>query len=191
MAAPPRMQEPASGALVLFALGGTARATLCALPRDSVRALLPLPRLDTPPGLPPPLAGFLNLGGVAVPVVELAHLLGLPPGEPHPYRHLILLERPSGGPSGQGGAGPVALLVDRVADVLPAGQAVRPAEAGISVADVVTGAVEAGGATAHLLDPARLLLAQEAAALDALARQAQERLARWEAPEAVWPAPHE
>ena len=184
MAAPPRMQEPtSSGALVLFALGGAARVTLCALPRDSVRALLPLPRLDTPPGLPPPLAGFLNLGGTAVPVVELAPLLGLPPGEPHPYRHLVLLDRPSGPP--------IALLVDRVADVLPPGQPVRPAEAGLSVAEVVTGAVDAGGDTVHLLDPARLLLTQEAAVLDALARQAQERLSRWEAPEAAWPAPHE
>lgn len=184
MAAPPRMQEPSSGSLVLFALSGTAQVTLCALPRDSVRALLPLPRLDAPPGLPQPLAGFLNLGGAAVPVVELALLLGLPPGESHPYRHLILLDRPSGGP-------PVALLVDRVADVLPPGQPVRAAEPGLSVAEVVTGAVDVGGIAAHLLDPARLLLTQEAAVLGALARQAQERLARWEAPEAAWPAPHE
>ncbi|MBP0443419.1 chemotaxis protein CheW [Roseomonas sp. SSH11] len=174
MAAPPAPDasaEPAAGPVVLFALGSLA----CALPREAVRALLPLPRLDTPPGLPAPMAGFLNLGGTAVPVVELARLLGVPPGEPHPYRHLILLERPDGL------AGPVALLVDRVADVAPAGLPLRPAEEGLSIGDVVAGAVEAGGRVAHLLDPIRLFLAQEATILDSLSRQAQERLARWEA----------
>lgn len=177
MAAPPlpdapRPDEgaPVAGALVLFAMDGLA----CALPREAVRVLLPLPRLDAPPGLPAPLAGFLNLGGDAVPVVDLARLLGLPPGEPHPYRHLVLLEPP------EGLAGPVALLVDRVADVTPPGLPLRPAEEGLSIGDVVRGMLEADGRSIHLLDPARLLLAQEAAILDSLARQAQERLTRWE-----------
>ncbi|MCR0982999.1 chemotaxis protein CheW [Roseomonas populi] len=180
MAAPPDPPLPGPaqpGALVLFSVGGA----LCALPREAVRALLPLPRLDAPPGLPAPLAGFLNLGGAAVPVVALAALLGLPPGEPHPYRHLILLER-----GRAGAAGPVALLVDRAADVLPAGLPLRPADEGTSLGDTVAGAVElpaeSGGGTAHLLAPERLLMAQEAAILEALARQAQERMARWEAP---------
>ncbi len=162
--------EEAAGALVLFAMGGV----VCALPREVVRALLPLPRLDTPPGLPTPLSGFLNLGGTAVPVLEPARLLGLPAGEPHPYRHLILLERQDGL------AGLLALLVDRVADVVPPGLPLRPAEEGLSLGDVVAGTVEVEGRSAHLLNPARLLLTQEAAILDALAQQAQERLARWE-----------
>jgi len=140
-----------------------------------VRALLPLPRLDAPPGLPAPLAGFLDLGGAAVPVVELARLLGLPPGEPHPYRHLILLRDDAAAR-----VTTLALLVDRVADVLPAGLPRRPAAEGHSLGAVVTGAVEAGGRTLHLLDPARLLLAQEGAILDALSAQAQARLDRWE-----------
>ncbi|SHJ80079.1 purine-binding chemotaxis protein CheW [Roseomonas rosea] len=171
--------EATAGALVLFAMGNV----VCALPREAVRALLPLPRLDAPPGLPAPLSGFLNLGGTAVPVLEPARLLGLAPGEPHPYRHLILLER-------DGLAGPVALLVDRVADVVPPGLPLRPAEEGLSLGDVVAGAVEFEGRNLHLLDPGRLLLAQEAAILDALSRQAQERLARWEgAGEALREAP--
>ncbi|WP_338661404.1 chemotaxis protein CheW [Pararoseomonas sp. SCSIO 73927] len=170
------------GALVLFSAGGA----LLALPQAAVRALLPLPRLDSPPGLPGPLAGFLNLGGAAVPVVSLAALLGLPAGEPHPYRHLILLTA-----AGPGGAvepsldGPVALLVDRAADVLPAGLPLRPVEEGTSLGGVVAGAVElpaaAGGGTAHLLAPERLLMAREAAILGALTGQAQDRLARWTA----------
>ncbi|WP_424134696.1 chemotaxis protein CheW [Roseomonas chloroacetimidivorans] len=161
---------PEAGPLVLFDLSGQP----CALPRSAVRALLPLPRLDSPPGLPSPLAGFMNLGGTAVPVVELALLLGLPRGEPHPYRHLILLDRPAGGPESA-----FALLVDRVADVLPAGLPLRPLGAERSPGGIVTGEIATPVGSAHLLDPARLLLAQEAAILEALSEQAQRRLAQW------------
>lgn len=157
---------------MLFSSGGA----VLALPQSAVRALLPLPRLDSPPGLPAPLAGFLNLGGAAVPVVTLSTLLGLPAGEPHPYRHLILLGAASPGEV-------VALLVDRAADVLPAGLPLRPVEEAASLGGVVAGAVElpatAGGGTAHLLAPERLLMAREAAILGALTGQAQDRLARW------------
>jgi len=161
--------ELSSGPLVVIAVGGVA----CALPQAAVRALLPLPHLDAPPGLPAPLAGFLNLGGTAVPVVDLARLLGLPPGEPHPYRHLVLLH------------GNRALLVDRAADVLPPGQPIRPVEPGRSLNGLNTGVLEVGDDAVHLLDPTRLLLAEEAATLDDLARQARLRTARW----AATPAP--
>jgi len=173
MAAPHDPPVPAAGPLVLFAMSGMA----CALPREAVRALLPVPHLDSPPGLPPLLAGFLNLGGKAVPVVELALLLGAPPGKPHPYRHLILLDRPS---AGEGEA--LALLVDRVMDVAPGGLPIRPVEADRSLGGVVAGEVAAAGGSVHLLDSARLLMAQEAAILDALSSQAQRRLAQWNTP---------
>ncbi len=76
------------------------------LPRSAVREILPLPRLWRPPGAPGALAGFLNLAGHAVPVVDLAILFGL--GQPVTgrqalYRHLVLLQ----------GDHPLALLVDR------------------------------------------------------------------------------
>lgn len=160
------------GPAVLFAAGGGAFA----LPHTAVRALLPLPRLDAPPGLPPPLAGFLNLGGEAVPVLDLARLLDAAPGAPHPYRHLVLLAE-----------GRLALLVDRALDVLPAGLPLRPVEPGRSLNGLVTGALEVEGVTAHLLDPGRLLLAEEAAVLGALTIQARARLARWAARDAAPP----
>ncbi len=82
-------------AYLLVAIAGTE----CALPRGAVREILPLPRLWRPPGAPGALAGFLNLAGSAVPVVDLAVLFGL--GQPGTaiaatnraalYRHLILL----------------------------------------------------------------------------------------------------
>ena len=166
-AAPAPLSGPLSGPLVLFRAGGAA----CALPREAVRALLPLPRLDAPPGLPAPLAGFLNLGGAAVAVLDLARLLGLRPGPPHPYRHLILLA-----------CGTRALLVERVAAVRPGGAPLRPAAVETSLGGLVSGAVETEEGTAHLLDPDRLLLAEEAAILEALTGQARARLARWAAP---------
>lgn len=165
--------HPAAGPLVLFAAGGA----VCALPREAVRALLPLPRLDAPPGLPEPLAGFLNLGGVAVPVVELARLLGTAPGTPHPYRHLILLDERAVR-TGE----PLALLVDRVLDVVPPGAALRAVAEEGSPNGLVLGSLEVSELTASLLDPGRLLLAEEAAVLGALAAQARARLARWTIP---------
>ncbi|MBI0535832.1 chemotaxis protein CheW [Roseomonas sp. KE2513] len=167
------MTPPSAAGLVLFATGGA----VCALPRECVRALLPLPRLDAPPGLPEPLAGFLNLGGTAVPVVELARLLDVPQGQPHPYRHLILLNEDAGS-----GSDPLALLVDRVLDVLPPGAPLRPVVPESSLNGLIIGNLEVGDLTASLLDTDRLLLAEEAAVLGALTAQARARLARWAVP---------
>ncbi len=145
---------------------------LCALRRDAVRELLPLPRLSRPPTLPPPLAGFVNLAGEPVPVLALGRLLGLEEAQPPGlYDHLILLREE---------AAPAALLVRRVLDLTtpPAG-AVRP------VADAATlnGCVEAefdwGGRLVHLLSPTGLLLEQERRALLDLTDAARRRLMAW------------
>lgn len=58
--------------LVLFMLGGVE----CALRREAVRSILPVPQLWRPPGIPAPLLGFADIEGEAVPVVALARLLG-------------------------------------------------------------------------------------------------------------------
>ena len=50
--------------------------TTCALPRAEIREILPLPRLHAPPAAGGPLAGFLNLAGEPVPVIDLAVLFG-------------------------------------------------------------------------------------------------------------------
>ena len=97
--------------IVLFDVGGIT----CALRRGSIRELLPLPRLWHPPGAPRPLAGFFNLGGLAVPVIALTMLFGLEAKEGNretlAYRHLILVEGPAG-------KAPFAFLVDRVLDLI-------------------------------------------------------------------------
>ncbi|TXM91155.1 chemotaxis protein CheW [Methylobacterium sp. WL116] len=65
--------ETASLSYLLLDVAGTP----CALPRSAAGEVLPLPVLFRPPACGGWLAGFLNLGGEPVPVVDLARLLGL------------------------------------------------------------------------------------------------------------------
>ncbi|MFT8246003.1 chemotaxis protein CheW [Roseomonas sp. BN140053] len=176
--APGGPDAPGGDPLLLFAVGGT----VCALRRPAVRELLPLPRLSAPPGLPRPVAGFLNLGGEAVPVLALARLLnrteearrvagGL-------YRHIIVLNHTLPRPGG--GSGRVALLVDRVLDLVP--PPAQPATPPDGHADpCVEAEIPLGAALVHLLAPDRLLREGEAAILAALAEDAQRRLRDWDA----------
>ena len=96
---------------VIFCVG----SVTCALARERVRKVLPLPAIGRPPGLPPVVEGILNLAGTAIPVLRLAQLFGLAAKPLHAYRHLILLSNCEP---------PLALLVDQATDVLkvPAAQ---------------------------------------------------------------------
>lgn len=146
----------------------------CALPRAQIREILPLPHLHAAPAAGGTLAGFLNLGGTPVPVLDLARLLGLraDPGprgeeEPDPYRHLVLA-----------GDGALALMVDRVLDLVAvAPDAVRPLAPGRTFNGCVAAEITLADRLIHALDLARILTAEERARIDALARQAGERLA--------------
>ncbi|AWN54058.1 chemotaxis protein CheW [Methylobacterium sp. 17Sr1-1] len=158
-------------AYLLVAIAGTG----CALPQRAVREILPLPRLWRPPGAPGALAGFLNLAGSAVPVLDLAVLFGL--GRPVTaqaalYRHLVLLH----------GEAPLALLVDRVADVVrvEAGQ-VRPVADEATLNGCVAAEIRLGDTLVHGLAIDRILLAEERERLAARTREAQARLAEWAA----------
>ncbi|MGY2048805.1 chemotaxis protein CheW [Methylobacterium sp. JK268] len=147
--------------------------TPCAVRREAVREILPLPRLWRPPGVPAALAGFFDLGGRAVPVLDVARLFGLAAeaeGRPMLYRHLLLV----------GGEAPLALLVDRVADLVavPA-DAVSPVAEGTALNGCVAGEVRIGERLLHELAVPRILLAEERARLDVQTRLAQERLAAW------------
>jgi purine-binding chemotaxis protein CheW len=165
----------ASLQITIFDVCGTA----CALHRSAVREFLPLPRLWRPPALPRPVAGFFNLGGDAVPVLRLDVLFGLQKGGDDPeadlYRHLILI--------GTGGAGPSALLVDRVLDVATVNAAQL---SDVRQAETLNGCVEAevtwGDRLVHLLSADRILLAEEQQALAEFGRQAQSRLNEWAVP---------
>ena len=74
----------------------------CALPVESVREIVPMAMLSEPPGLPSGMAGFLNLRGVAIPIVHLDRLFNLPEQRPGLNTPMIVL---------RGVLGPVGILV--------------------------------------------------------------------------------
>ncbi len=162
--------------VIVFDVSGTA----CALPRNAVRELLPLPRLWRPPALPRPVAGFLNLSSRAVPVLRLDVLFGLEqeaaPLEAELYRHLILIEDLHR-------SGPAALLVDRVLDVMTlAGAELSPVPQANTLNGCVEAEIDIDGHLVHLLSIERILLAEEQQALSELSRNAQNRIGEWAVP---------
>jgi purine-binding chemotaxis protein CheW len=166
----------ASLQIIVFDVCGIA----CALRRNHVRELLPLPHLSRPPALPRPVAGFLNLGGTAVPVLRLDVLFGLEreadSRETELYRHLILLDDLSA-------AGPSALLVDRVLDVVDCHEAqLSPVRPENTLNGCVEAEIEHEGRSVHLLSLERILFAEEKQALAELSHQAQSRLSEWTVP---------
>jgi len=162
------------GHLVIFDIGGVA----CALPREEVRALVPVPHLWRPPSAPPIIAGMANIDGHAVPVIRLDVALGLTPAAlpgGDLYRHLILMDHLLP-------AGSAALLVDRVLDVSPAPvEAGRP-DPGLSLNGCVEAEFEGNGTLIHLLAAERLLFAVEQEGISTLSRMAEERMGAWGEP---------
>lgn len=155
----------ADGTYLLLDVAGTP----CALPRAAAGEILPLPDLFRPPACGAWLAGFLNLGGEAVPVVDLAQLLGLRGETPEPalHAHVVL-----------GCGRDVAYLVDRVTDLVAvAADAFRPVDPARSLNGCVAAAIARGERLVHVLDPARLLSAEERMRVAAAARAAAARLA--------------
>ena len=149
--------------LVVFSLA----ETFCALDLASVREILPTAELSAPPGMPELLAGFLNLGGTAVPVLRLGRLFQMPVKEPGLYEHLILLRD----------SRPLALLVDRVDEVRTCSEdALRPVGEKNSFNGCAQAQLTHKGRTIHVLALDRLLLKEEAARLAELRDLEQKRL---------------
>lgn len=159
--------------IILFDVGGTE----CALRRNAVQELLPLPHLWRPPGLPRPVAGFFSLSGTAVPVIELEVLFGLDEDRASPeaklYRHLILIK----------GIAPdlqTALLVNRVEDYAEISNShLSPVRTEGTLNGCIEAEIDLDGRLVHLLSLQRILLAGEQRALIELNRQAQSRLDAW------------
>jgi len=139
-----------------------------ALRQEDVRRVLPLPALGRPPGLPQIVEGILDLAGVAIPVVRLDRLFGFPAPPLHPYQHLLLLS--SANP-------PLALLVDRVTDVLrDMGPRITHLGPGETFNDCVVGQLAHGTKSVHLLSAERLLNEHERQALADFQRMEKRRL---------------
>lgn len=162
------LPQPVTTAYLLLDVAGFA----CALPRAEVREILPLPNLHRPPAGTNLLAGFLNLGGAPLPVIDLARLLGLRDALAadairDPYRHLVVAAD-----------GTAAFLVDRVADLIPVDAgAIRPVAGDETLNGCVAAEIAQGERLVHALSIARLLTQAERERLAVLTRAAGERLA--------------
>src|SRR5580658_6218113 len=91
----------------------------CAFPLESVREIVPMAQLSTPPGLPSGLAGFLDLRGTAVPIVRLDRLFDLPEQQPGLHTPMIVLRGTVLG----GTLGPIGILADSVRGIVEASSA--------------------------------------------------------------------
>lgn len=150
-----------------------------ALPVSATLECLPLPLLWRRPGLPPHVAGFLSLGDVAVPVLDLARLLGLRDADATPaleadglYRHLVRLEQ-------------AALLVDRVLELAPRLPAPADPQADAWQHGCIRERLLVSGEPVALLDPARILRDDERRRLALLTDAAIRRDALWQQHDAV------
>lgn len=140
----------------------------CALAREHVRRILPLPMLGRPPGLPAAVEGILDLAGSAIPVIRLDRLFGLTPAPLHAYQHLILLAH---------GPPTLALLADRATGVVTvADAAVVPLPDGETFNGCATGHLASDGGPIHLLSVERLLTRREHDALAEFQAAEQRRL---------------
>lgn len=155
--------------LVTFRCG----EALCAFQREQVVRSIAVPSLSTPPAMPPALAGFANVAGGAVPVIDTARLLGLAYDQSTDplYRHVLIV---------LADGAPLGLLVDRVLDVRDADlETLTPAKPGAALNDCVLGDITQTDCVIHVLDAARVLMAHERARIADLREAEQQRLANW------------
>ena len=162
------LQQPVPAGLLLLDAAGQSYA----LPLPEIETILPMAQLSRAPGMPSLLAGFLNLAGVAVPVVRLSRLFGQPDVEPGLYTPLVILRctQPR-----------LALWVDRVRRIVGASEYVPVSvPETTSLNNCATALVKLDGEVALLLSSERLLLEQEARRLAELTAAEQARLGAWE-----------
>jgi chemotaxis signal transduction protein len=129
--------------------------------------------LVQPPGMPPVLAGVLNLAGLAVPAVRLDRLFKLPPQQVGLYSMLVILrdseERLT------------AILVDRVRQILTIPKnALLPINGEDCFHACSEATVVVNEEIVCVLSPSRILLEKEWQALTEFQVMAQHRLLDWE-----------
>ena len=91
-ATPPRMQGTAPSATVLQCLRFRCASAKLGIFLHQVRELLEYQPLTPLPTMPAPFCGVLNLRGSAVPVIDLAQRLGLPPSPVQRRSCIIILQ---------------------------------------------------------------------------------------------------
>lgn len=158
---------PADEPHLLMDVAGTEMA----LPMSAVAEILPVTRFERQAPWPRILAGFMNLRGQAVAVVDLACVLDpdRAPGRADLYSHVVRLKAALS-------ETPVALLVDRASDIARRADGFTEVEKTATANGVVAGQLELGGRLVPRLEPSRILLLQEQARVAELARALQARL---------------
>lgn len=126
----------------------------CAIDTRFVQEVQPLAALSRPPGLPPLMAGFLWLGGAAVPVIPLARLFGLEDDPPGMFTPLVIL---------RGGDTLTAVQVSRLVRIVRVWpDAMLPLPRGHVFRDCAAEGFAVDDRVACVLWPDRLLLEAEA-----------------------------
>lgn len=158
-----------TGDLLVFQLCGH----ICAVPARKVQEIVPMALLAQPPGLPSLLEGFLNLRGMAMPVLRLARLFDLPALAPGLYSPIILL---------RGNLYPLGLLVDAVTGIVsPPADGYLPVGGKNCFNDCAQAEVVLNNHTVHLLSCERLLLEKERQCVAEFQARAQQYLQELEA----------
>jgi chemotaxis signal transduction protein len=125
----------------------------CSLPLETVREIVPMAQLVSPPGIPSGLAGFLDLRGMAIPVVLLDRLFNLRKQHAGLYTPIIILH---------GALNPIGILVNSVRGIVmvdPAQILAIPQDQ--TFQGCATGTFQLEDDVFHLLSPTRLLQANE------------------------------
>ena len=141
---------------------------VCGIPIADVEEVVPLPNLITVPGMPSLLEGYFNLGGRAIAVLNLNHLLGLTHFKKDIYCSVICLK---------GGSYPLSFLVHRSLSVLSfQSDSVRSTSPSESINGVVTGLFDHKTGPISLLSTANILTEKEHLIVAEFVRAFQERV---------------
>lgn len=151
--------------LVIFRLGGQPFA----IPVETVSEVVPYAWLATPPRMPSFIQGVLNLGGVAVPVLRLDRLLGLPSAVIGLNASILVMKT---------GGAPLGLLVEHVDGVQPKGEfQCMPVDVRQSFQGCLAAQLAGARGEVHLIAWDKVMLEEERQRLEDFQRRAQERLA--------------
>ncbi|WP_300576155.1 chemotaxis protein CheW [Phenylobacterium sp.] len=142
-----------------------------ALPMAAVAEILPVTRFERQAPWPKVLAGFMNLRGRPLAVIDLARVMDpqREPSKPDLYSHVIRLGAAHGG-------GDLALLADRARDAEVVADDFTEVDDDASANGVIGGNLLILGRLTPLIDVDRLLLLEEEVRLAEIAETLRTRL---------------
>ncbi|MDP1875760.1 chemotaxis protein CheW [Phenylobacterium sp.] len=142
-----------------------------ALPMSVVAEILPVTRFERQAPWPKILAGFMNVRGRPLAVIDLARLFepARPPASLDLYSHVVRLVETHG-------SGGLGLLAGRVRDADATAEDFTPVEDSASANGAILGHLLITGRLVALLDVERLLLLEEEARVAEIAETLRARL---------------